>query len=46
MALMVGKTGLAIGVEHIPQLVEYARENVNKDNPELIATGQIKFVGN
>lgn len=45
MAIMVGKTGLAVGIEHIPQLVEYAKTNINKDNPDLLTSGQLKFIG-
>ncbi|GFR81356.1 protein-L-isoaspartate O-methyltransferase [Elysia marginata] len=31
MAMMVGKSGKAIGIDHIPELVEESRVNINKD---------------
>lgn len=44
MALMVGDTGNAIGIDHIPELIEYAETNVKNDKPELMDSGRIKFV--
>jgi protein-L-isoaspartate(D-aspartate) O-methyltransferase len=46
MALMVGKTGVAVGIEHINELVELSITNVNKD-PSLAAildSGRLQFV--
>lgn len=44
MALMVGKTGRAVGIEHVPELVKYAKNNVVKEHPRLLITGQLKFI--
>ena len=30
MALMVGETGVAVGIDHIPDLVELSRANLQK----------------
>lgn len=43
MALMVGKTGKVIGVEHIDELVELSKENVNKHHEDLLTSGRIEF---
>ncbi|KAG8244638.1 Protein-L-isoaspartate(D-aspartate) O-methyltransferase [Homalodisca vitripennis] len=45
MALMVGETGRAVGIDHIPELVNYSYDNVMKDKPELLASGRVKLVG-
>ncbi|KFM69612.1 Protein-L-isoaspartate(D-aspartate) O-methyltransferase, partial [Stegodyphus mimosarum] len=44
MALMVGETGKAIGIDHIENLVSMSIENVKKDQPGLIESGRIKLV--
>ncbi|XP_046664876.1 protein-L-isoaspartate(D-aspartate) O-methyltransferase isoform X1 [Homalodisca vitripennis] len=44
MALMVGETGRAVGIDHIPELVNYSYDNVMKDKPELLASGRVKLV--
>jgi len=36
MATMLGENGKAVGIDHIPELVEKSLENVKKDNPELL----------
>lgn len=41
MAIMLGENGKAIGVDHIPELVEKSIENVNKDNPELLNSQRV-----
>ncbi|KAG0215248.1 hypothetical protein BGX28_000467 [Mortierella sp. GBA30] len=43
MAQMVGPEGLAIGVDHIPELVQLAKENTMKDHPEYIHEGRVAF---
>ncbi|CAG0880710.1 unnamed protein product, partial [Darwinula stevensoni] len=43
MAEMVGENGHVIGVEHIPQLVKFAHQNVQKDRPYLLETGRVQF---
>ncbi|XP_003746908.1 protein-L-isoaspartate(D-aspartate) O-methyltransferase [Galendromus occidentalis] len=46
MAAMVGPRGRAIGVDHIPQLVEMSVKNVKKKNKKMLETGQLQlFVG-
>ena len=44
MALMVGENGLAVGIDHIENLVNMSIENIKKDQPGLIDTGRIKLV--
>ncbi|OAD61278.1 Protein-L-isoaspartate(D-aspartate) O-methyltransferase [Eufriesea mexicana] len=44
MAIMIGPNGLAIGMDHIPELEAFARENIQKDNPELLRSGRIQLV--
>lgn len=33
-----------VGIDHIQELVDWARSNVEKGHPELLASGRIKFV--
>lgn len=42
MASMTGESGRVIGIEHIPELVETARNNVLQDSPGLAA--RLEFV--
>jgi len=45
MALMVGDQGMAVGIDHIPDLVEVSRANLQKDGKEpLLQSGQIRLV--
>ncbi|KAG9294128.1 hypothetical protein G9A89_021487 [Geosiphon pyriformis] len=44
LAHMVGPTGKAIGVDHIPQLVKHAEKNVKKDHPEFLESNRIIFI--
>ncbi|XP_018896215.1 protein-L-isoaspartate(D-aspartate) O-methyltransferase isoform X2 [Bemisia tabaci] len=44
MALLVGKSGKAVGIDHIPELVEYSVKNVMSDHPELLESGVVKLV--
>ncbi|GAB1598315.1 protein-L-isoaspartate(D-aspartate) O-methyltransferase-like isoform X2 [Argonauta hians] len=46
MALMVGETGLAVGIDHIDQLVQSSMENVKKKQRigYLLDRGQMKLV--
>lgn len=46
MAMMVGETGRVVGIEHIPQLVELSTKNLKHDQPKLLASSRVKFVGN
>lgn len=45
MAHMVGETGKAVGIDHIPELVEMSKENVKKDDGSLLESGRVKLVG-
>lgn len=41
MAVMLGENGKAIGVDHIPELVEKSIENVRNGNPELLSSQRV-----
>jgi len=41
MATMLGENGKAVGIDHIPELVEKSLENVKKDNPELLNSQRV-----
>ncbi|XP_012265410.1 protein-L-isoaspartate(D-aspartate) O-methyltransferase isoform X1 [Athalia rosae] len=43
-AMMLGPQGLAIGIDHIPELKEAAVKNITKDNPDLLESGRVKLV--
>ncbi|RWS16168.1 Protein-L-isoaspartate(D-aspartate) O-methyltransferase-like protein [Dinothrombium tinctorium] len=45
MAVMVGPKGKAIGIDHIPELVQMSIENIERDQPGLIKSGNIKMIG-
>jgi protein-L-isoaspartate(D-aspartate) O-methyltransferase len=45
MALMVGETGMAVGIDHIPEVVENKKKNIQKDKPALLKSNRIKLVG-
>lgn len=45
MSLMIGPNGFAVGIDHIPELVEKSIRNVQLDKPELLSSGRVKFVG-
>lgn len=46
MALMVGDTGKAVGIDHIDELIKESTVNVKKDplTAKLLESGQLKFV--
>jgi len=44
MALMVGETGMAVGIDHIPELVEFSRSNIQRDKPALLESNGLKLV--
>ncbi|GBP45165.1 hypothetical protein EVAR_95817_1 [Eumeta japonica] len=44
MAIMLGETGKVVGIEHIPELVKLAHDNIMQDNPELLISERIKLV--
>lgn len=35
---------MAVGIDHIPELVEISKQNVLKDNPDLLNSGQVVLV--
>lgn len=46
MGLMVAPNGKAIGIDHIDELVEFSRKNIQKDQPQLLSSGVVELVGN
>lgn len=44
MAMMLGPSGLVIGIDHIPELKAFATSNIQKDNPELLKSGRVELV--
>jgi len=44
MAHMVGETGKAVGIDHIDELIKFAKDNIEKDSPELLESGRLKLV--
>lgn len=42
---MLGARGVAIGIEHIPELTEAAIRNIRKENSDLLDSGRLKLVG-
>ncbi|KAI1287555.1 Protein-L-isoaspartate(D-aspartate) O-methyltransferase [Halotydeus destructor] len=44
MAHMVGRTGSVVGVEHFPELVELAINNLQHDQPELLESERVKIL--
>lgn len=46
MAIMLGENGMAVGIDHIPELVENAVKNVKTDNPELLTSGRLVLESN
>jgi protein-L-isoaspartate(D-aspartate) O-methyltransferase len=42
MALMVLPKGTVFGVEHIPELVEFSKDNINKEHKELLEDGNVR----
>lgn len=43
--LQVGPTGKAVGIEHIEELVHESIRNVREDDPTLLSSGRVKFLG-
>lgn len=46
MATMVGNSGKAVGIDHIPELVENSKKNVRKGNPELLDSQRVILESN
>lgn len=36
---------IVVGIEHIPELVELGRKNINADDPTLFTNGDLEIVG-
>ncbi|XP_043474791.1 protein-L-isoaspartate(D-aspartate) O-methyltransferase-like isoform X1 [Leptopilina heterotoma] len=45
MGMMLSPDGLAVGVDHIPELKEMAERNIRQGNPDLLATNVELVVG-
>jgi len=43
-AMMVGESGKVVGIDHVDELIEWSTDNLNKDKPELLQTGRVKFI--
>ena len=44
MAMLVGRSGTVVGIDHIDELVEWSRSNVRRDNKqELLDSGQLEL---
>jgi len=44
LARMIAPNGRVVGVDHIPELVEFSRCNISKDDPNLLSSGLIELV--
>ncbi|CAG2117133.1 unnamed protein product [Medioppia subpectinata] len=44
MALMVGQRGMAVGIDHMPELVNLSVENIRRDQPNLIESKRVKMI--
>jgi len=44
MAMMLGDNGTAVGIDHIPELVEMSRRNIEKANPDFLKSGRVKLL--
>ncbi|XP_053211305.1 protein-L-isoaspartate(D-aspartate) O-methyltransferase-like [Panonychus citri] len=44
MAHMVGPTGKVYGIDHIPELVEQSKVNIEKDSPDLLSSGRVTLI--
>ena len=45
MGHMVGPKGKVYGIDHIPELVEISKRNIEKDSPDLLTSGRVKLIG-
>nr|ACO15117.1 Protein-L-isoaspartateD-aspartate O-methyltransferase [Caligus clemensi] len=43
-ALMVGPSGRVTGIDHVEDLVQMGRNNIQKDQPELLSSGRVSLV--
>ena len=45
MGLLVAPKGKAIGIDHIQELVDFSKRNIQQDQPDLLRDGVVEFVG-
>ncbi len=43
--IKVGEKGLAVGIDHIPELVNMSVANIRKDQPGLLESNRVKMIG-
>ncbi|KAF7994489.1 hypothetical protein HCN44_003961 [Aphidius gifuensis] len=44
MGVMLGNDGLAVGIDHIPELQQLAEKNIKNDKPNLLESGRVKLI--
>ncbi|CAH0561460.1 unnamed protein product [Brassicogethes aeneus] len=44
MSKILGPKGVAVGIDHIKELVDMANNNIRSDNPDLLDSGQVLLV--
>jgi protein-L-isoaspartate(D-aspartate) O-methyltransferase len=44
MAQMVGPSGLVVGIDHLAELVDMSRQNIERGNPDVLKDGWTKLV--
>ncbi|XP_026823971.1 protein-L-isoaspartate(D-aspartate) O-methyltransferase isoform X2 [Ooceraea biroi] len=44
MGIMTGPSGVAVGIEHIPELKAMAEKSIREDHPELLRDGRVVLV--
>ncbi|GMR62902.1 hypothetical protein PMAYCL1PPCAC_33097, partial [Pristionchus mayeri] len=44
MAVMVGSSGKVVGIDHIPELVEISKRNIEKHHADLLSSGRIELI--
>jgi len=42
--ILVGSSGKAVGLERIPELVQWAQENIKNNRPEFLSDGRVEIV--
>lgn len=45
IAHMIGPTGVVYGVDHMSELVELSKSNIQNDCKELLESGRVKLIG-
>lgn len=44
MAIMMGDKGVAVGIDHVPELVEMSRSNIQTANPNLLESKRVQLL--